>query len=320
MKKTLGLKEAFHYELASRFQVKAEEANPVQLHAALSRAVMGLTLPAFESSMKNPARRAYYLSAEFLIGRSVFNNLYNLGLYEEAQGLLAQAGHDLKELEEIEDAALGNGGLGRLAACYLESAATLNLPLDGYGIRYKYGLFKQSFEDGFQAEAPDDWQKCLDPWSVRKEEDAVKLRMHGKEMLAVPYDMPTFGYRSRRVGRLRLWQCEAIEPFDFAGGSVRGHRGGHGPGLGHPAGLRSQELAFRGERGPAALLADAAHRPHQLRGFPLPELFHLRGKPVFHRSGPAGGPGAADPGGSAKRSAAPGGAVRGLCLAVWNPL
>ncbi|MEA5013361.1 MAG: glycogen/starch/alpha-glucan phosphorylase [Candidatus Limiplasma sp.] len=216
MNQTLSLREAFHYELASRFQVTAEKAGPIQLHSALSRAVMGLTLPAFERSMQDPARRAYYLSAEFLIGRSIFNNLYNLGLYEEAQELLAQAGHSLGELEEIEDAALGNGGLGRLAACYLESAATLDLPLDGYGIRYKYGLFKQSFADGFQVEAPDDWQRCLDPWSVRKEEDAVRLRMSGKDVLAVPYDMPTFGYRSRRVGRLRLWQCEALEPFDFA--------------------------------------------------------------------------------------------------------
>ncbi len=215
MNQTLGLQEAFHYELASRFQVTAEKANPVQLHAALSRAVMGLTLPAFQSSMENPARRAYYLSAEFLIGRSVFNNLYNLGLYEEARELLAQGGHNLAELEETPDAALGNGGLGRLAACYLESAATLDLPLDGYGIRYKYGLFKQSFVEGFQVEAPDDWQRCLDPWSVRREEEAVTVTMNGKTVLAVPYDMPIFGYRSRRVGRLRLWQCEALEPFDF---------------------------------------------------------------------------------------------------------
>jgi len=215
MSKMNGLKEAFTYELISHFGVSPEQANAVQLHAALGRAIMGMTRNAFNGSMETTARRAYYLSAEFLIGRSVFNNLLNLGLYEEAEVLFESCGHSLKELEEIEDAALGNGGLGRLAACYLESAATLDLPLDGYGIRYKYGLFKQSFEDGFQKEAPDDWQKCLDPWSVRNDEETVLLHMNGKDVLAVPYDMPTFGYASKRVGRLRLWQCEALAPFNF---------------------------------------------------------------------------------------------------------
>lgn len=216
MKQHPDFQKAFDYELASHFHTTAKKASPVELHAALARAVMGMTQAAFQKSMNDPARRAYYLSAEFLIGRSVFNNLYNLGLYEEAEKLLKKSGHSLKELEDIEDAALGNGGLGRLAACYLESAATLDLPLDGYGIRYKYGLFKQRFEDGFQKEAPDDWQKCLDPWSVRREEDAVLVRLNGRDVLAVPYDMPTFGYHSRRVGRLRLWQCEALAPFDFS--------------------------------------------------------------------------------------------------------
>jgi glycogen/starch/alpha-glucan phosphorylases len=215
MSKLSGLKEAFEFELKAHFGITPEEANAVQLHAALSRSIMGMTREAFQKSMDTTARRAYYLSAEFLIGRSVFNNLLNLGLYEEAEKLFEGCGHSLSELEEIEDAALGNGGLGRLAACYLESAATLDLPLDGYGIRYKYGLFKQSFEDGFQKEAPDDWQKCLDPWSVRNDEDAVLIHMNGKDVLAVPYDMPTFGYQAERIGRLRLWQCEALSPFNF---------------------------------------------------------------------------------------------------------
>ncbi len=211
-----GLKEAFEFELKSHFGVAPKKANAVQLHAALSRAVMGLTQDTFQKSMDTHKRRAYYLSAEFLIGRSVFNNLYNLGLYETAQALFQDCGHSLSDLEQIEDAALGNGGLGRLAACYLESAATLDLPLDGYGIRYKYGLFKQSFENGFQKEYPDDWQRCLDPWSVRNDDEAVLIHMNGKDVLAVPYDMPTFGYRSTRIGRLRLWQCEALSPFNFS--------------------------------------------------------------------------------------------------------
>ena len=212
---SLSLQEAFDHELRAHFGVTASKADAVQLHAALSRAVMGMTQPAMEKSNALMERRAYYLSAEYLVGRSVFNNLQNLGYLEDAERLLQREGHSLHELESIEDAALGNGGLGRLAACYLESAATLELPLDGYGIRYKYGLFKQVFKDGFQQETPDDWQKCLDPWTVRRESEAIRLRLAGRDVLAVPYDMPVFGYRSDRVGRLRLWQCEASEAFDL---------------------------------------------------------------------------------------------------------
>ncbi len=209
------LKSIFESELAAHFAVPAEKAAPYMIHAALARAVMALSADGFEAAQRVGERRAYYLSAEFLIGRSVFNNLFNLGLLGDARAMLESVGQPLERLEEIEDAALGNGGLGRLAACYLESAATLNLPLDGYGIRYKYGLFRQRFEDGFQRELPDDWQKSLDPWSFRRDDLAQPMVLCGQDVLAVPYDMPVYGYRSARVGRLRLWQCEASEPFDF---------------------------------------------------------------------------------------------------------
>ena len=127
----------------------------------------------------------------------------------------SELGLNLADLEVIEDAALGNGGLGRLAACFLDSAATLGLPLDGYGIRYKYGLFRQTIEDGFQREYIDDWTRYGDPWSVRCDEDTVLIKFNGQIVKAVPYDMPIFGCKTENIGTLRLWQAEAVKEFDF---------------------------------------------------------------------------------------------------------
>ena len=160
-------------------------------------------------------RSASYFSAEFLVGRAVYNNLMCLGLLDDAEALLNSAGASLCSLEEIEDAALGNGGLGRLAACFLDSAASMKLPLTGYGIRYKYGLFKQSIVDGFQKEDADDWTKFGDPWSKRVEKDAVKVHFSTGDVMAVPYDMPIFGYKNGFAGTLRLWQAEPVKEFDF---------------------------------------------------------------------------------------------------------
>ena len=154
----------------------------------------------------NPAvKNAYYLSMEFLIGRSFYNNLMELGILDETREILAEKGIDINVFEEIEDAALGNGGLGRLAACFLDSAAGLGLPLHGFGIRYRYGLFKQAFENGFQIELPDDWQRFGDPWSVRREEEKRLIEFADMQAYAVPYDMPVFG---KKVNRLRLYQAE----------------------------------------------------------------------------------------------------------------
>ena len=150
-------------------------------------------------------RNAYYLSMEFLIGRSFFNNLLELGVLNETKSILAEKGVDINVFEEIEDAALGNGGLGRLAACFLDSAAGLGLPLHGYGIRYKYGLFKQALENGCQVELPDDWQRFGDPWSVRREDEKREIKFADYTVTAVPYDMPVFG---KRINRLRLFQAE----------------------------------------------------------------------------------------------------------------
>ncbi|MBQ3424957.1 MAG: 4-alpha-glucanotransferase, partial [Clostridia bacterium] len=195
-----------------------EKASTVQLHDAVAKASMieiaSQWVDDYEAHLDS--RRAVYLSAEYLMGRLVFNNLYAMGLLEDVSRLMAQRGIDLAEMEDIEDAALGNGCLGRLAACFLDSAATHDIPLDGYGLRYRYGLFRQSFdENGAQCEDPDDWTMFGDPWSVRRDDLAQLVSMKGLDVWAVPYDMPIIGYRRRSIGTLRLWQCESVNEFDF---------------------------------------------------------------------------------------------------------
>lgn len=211
--------------LAQNFEayLKAESAGGAKpsierIHGALAKAVMTEIGGRWVKSkqMHEGVKRASYFSAEFLVGRAVYNNLLCLGLAEEADRLLAQHGTSLAALEEIEDAALGNGGLGRLAACFLDSAATHNLPLWGYGIRYRYGLFKQRFVDGLQYEEADDWACHGDPWSIRREEDAVTVSYADQTVRAVAYDMPIIGYGTDNIGTLRLWQAEPLKSFDFS--------------------------------------------------------------------------------------------------------
>ena len=194
------------------------EANTWQLHDALSSSVMEAIGQSWmkHSGEKDRGRKAAYLSAEFLVGRAVQNNLLNLGISEKLQKELSKKDTDLNILEDVEDAALGNGGLGRLAACFMESGATMGLPLDGYGIRYRYGLFRQKLEDGFQKEEADDWAKHGDPWSVRRDEDTVRVDFADYSVLAVPYDMPIIGYGGKNISTLRLWQSEPLTEFDFA--------------------------------------------------------------------------------------------------------
>ena len=196
---------------------KLAEATPQHLHASLGRAVMLSVCDDWMTSRLRRAggRKAFYLSAEYLVGRLVYSNLFNLGILEPLRQEFAARGVDLACLEEIEDAALGNGGLGRLAACYLDSAVTCGVPLSGYGLRYRFGLFRQRFEDGAQKEEADDWTKFGDPWSYRREKHTVRVRFADQTVLAVPYDMPVIGYRNDNVGTLRLWQCEAEEELDF---------------------------------------------------------------------------------------------------------
>jgi starch phosphorylase len=138
-----------------------------------------------------------------------------MGYIKQAEDFLKGNNLDLSMFEDIEDAALGNGGLGRLAACFLDSAATQSIPLDGYGIRYRYGLFKQYFENGFQKETIDNWQSYGDPWSVCHEDERVIISFPDHEVYAVPYDTPVIGYGAKTINNLRLWQSEPICPFDF---------------------------------------------------------------------------------------------------------
>ena len=210
-------RNAFIEKFTGKLPKDIKSASPQQLHDALGKTVMEMFADRWNNARQQhlAKRRAAYLSMEFLVGRAVYNNLLVLGIYDEVDAAFRELGIDLASLEEIEDAALGNGGLGRLAACFLDSAATLALPLDGYGIRYRYGLFKQCIEDGFQKEDIDDWTRYGDPWSVRCDEDTVLIEYSGQTVKAVPYDMPIFGFRTENVGTLRLWQAEPVKEFDF---------------------------------------------------------------------------------------------------------
>ncbi len=205
-------------QLKYTYDVSLREATPQELHEALGQAVMMAISDTWSKCKKTREhqRKAYYISAEYLVGRLVYSNLYNLGILDEMKQLFAERGVDLAVLEDIEDAALGNGGLGRLAACFLDSAASINVPLSGYGLRYKFGLFKQSFDgNGSQKENADDWSKFGDPWSYRRYNHTVKVEFPDHTVLAVPYDVPVIGYGTDNVGTLRLWQCEAEEELHF---------------------------------------------------------------------------------------------------------
>ncbi|MEA2648024.1 MAG: glycogen phosphorylase, partial [Candidatus Binataceae bacterium] len=181
------------------------------------------------------AKKIFYLSLEFLIGRSLENNLYNLGIIDVCRDYLAEAGFDLQLLFDYEpDAALGNGGLGRLAACFLDSLATLDLPGYGYGINYEYGLFRQEIRDGHQVERPDAWQQETSPWLIERPEDTCLIPVYGRiehridrdgeykptwvdwRMLAgVPSDLPIVGYGGRTVNYVRLYSARSSSEFDM---------------------------------------------------------------------------------------------------------
>ena len=180
-------------------------------------------------------RRAYYLSLEFLIGRALSNHVLNLDLEQPARTALQGFSHTLEDIaEEEHDAGLGNGGLGRLAACFMDSCATLDLPVMGYGLRYQFGMFRQHIENGYQVEEPDNWLRDGTPWEVERSEFTRRVPFGGRtehyhdetgaervrwvdtrDVLAVPYDMPITGYRNHAVNTLRLWKATATDEFDL---------------------------------------------------------------------------------------------------------
>ncbi|MBQ9515456.1 MAG: glycogen/starch/alpha-glucan phosphorylase [Ruminococcus sp.] len=196
---------------------KPKNLTTEQLHVVIGKAVMGEIADNWTKARKKHAeeRRAYYFSAEFLMGRMFYNNLYCMGILDEVRDLLKSKGIDINQFEDIEDAALGNGGLGRLAACFLDSAATQEVPLDGYGIFYQYGLFKQLIKDGYQVEVADDWLKYQDPWTIRRYDQKVTVNFADSTVVAIPYDMAIIGYGTKNVNTLRLWKAEPVEGFDF---------------------------------------------------------------------------------------------------------
>ncbi|MBU3103265.1 glycogen/starch/alpha-glucan phosphorylase [Clostridium gasigenes] len=214
----IAMKNDIEKQLKIKYGVGIEEATGGEIFSALSTSLMGLVVDNWKDTKEvySTGKQAYYLSAEYLMGRALGNNLISLGIYEEVEELLKELGVDINAIEESEeDAALGNGGLGRLAACFIDSAAAMEVPLQGYGIRYSNGLFKQKFENGFQYEEADSWLTYGDPWSIRREREIVEVEFADMKVKAVPYDTPIIGYKSNNINTLRLWKCEAIEEFDF---------------------------------------------------------------------------------------------------------
>ncbi|MFN0062715.1 MAG: glycogen/starch/alpha-glucan phosphorylase [Myxococcaceae bacterium] len=233
------LRDAFVQQVELSRGKRLEASTAYDRWVALAQAVRHRLAPTWVNTQRRyyerDAKRAYYLSAEYLLGRSLLNNLMNLGLLDEAREALHEVSVDLDELVELEpDAGLGNGGLGRLAACFLDSMATLGIPGMGYGIRYEFGIFSQDIVAGQQVERADEWLKFGNPWELIRPEKAVPVRFNGhvechhdahgratfhwvggKTVLGVPFDTPILGFGNHTVNTLRLWSARASEEFDF---------------------------------------------------------------------------------------------------------
>lgn len=225
--------------LEKQFGRSLKTATSQHIYFAVSRTIMDYVWDNWIESRRRrndqDAKQAYYLSAEFLMGRAMSNNLVNLCMEDSVREVLEELGVDYNQVEDSEpDAGLGNGGLGRLAACFLDSLATHDLPGHGYGIRYRYGMFEQKIEDGQQVEYPDDWLRNGDPWSMKRPDESVTVKFGGHVIVqkgegnresfkrvntelitAVPYDMPIVGYNSKTINYLRLWEAESPEGFNL---------------------------------------------------------------------------------------------------------
>ncbi|MCR4847012.1 MAG: glycogen/starch/alpha-glucan phosphorylase [Eubacterium sp.] len=235
-------KEGFKKEIASHIKLlyrkTLDEATPQEIYQAVSYAVKDDIIDRWIATHKvykeKNVKKVYYLSMEFLVGRALGNNLLNLGYYEDIKKALEEMGLDINFIEDQErDPALGNGGLGRLAACFLDSLSTLGYPAYGCGIRYHYGMFKQAIVDGYQLEEPDDWLRYGYPFEIKRNEYATEIKFGGyvrvenkngrnhfiqegyTSVRAVPYDMPIVGYGNNVVNTLRMWDAEATQEFNL---------------------------------------------------------------------------------------------------------
>ena len=242
MAKRLFNKEFFirsvKYNVRTLFRKEIEEATEQQIFQAVGYAVKDAIMDAWIATQKeyekSDPKIVYYMSMEFLMGRALGNNLINLTFYDEVKEALEEIGLDLNTIEDQEpDAALGNGGLGRLAACFLDSLATLGYAAYGWGIRYRYGMFKQQIVDGYQVEVPDMWLKNGNPFELRRPEYAKTVKFGGyvrvenrngrnmfiqegyQSVLAVPVDLPIVGYGNNVINTLRIWDAEAINSFEL---------------------------------------------------------------------------------------------------------
>ena len=236
-------KAKFKQELESNcrmlFRRHIADATPQQIYQAVAYSVkddiIDNWIETHKAYEKQDVKIVYYMSMEFLMGRALGNNMINLTCYDEVRETLEEMGLDLNLIEDQEpDAALGNGGLGRLAACFLDSLATLNYPAYGCGIRYHYGMFKQKIENGYQIEEPDDWLKYGNPFEVKRDEYELEVKFGGyvdveqgangnpkfvqkgyQSVRAIPYDIPIVGYGNHMVNTLRIWDAEAVERFNL---------------------------------------------------------------------------------------------------------
>ncbi len=234
-----AIKQSIIDNVKSQFRRTIDEATPQQVYQAAAYAVKDVVIDRWIATQKtydeSNVKKVYYLSMEFLMGRALGNNMINLGVWKEFKEALDDLGFDLNAIEDEEpDPALGNGGLGRLAACFLDSLATLGYPAYGCGIRYHYGMFKQKIENGYQIEVPDEWLKHGYPFELRRPEYASEVKFGGyvktvqggqrnvfvqegyQSVMAVPYDMPIVGYKNNVVNTLRIWDAQPVNTFSLA--------------------------------------------------------------------------------------------------------
>ncbi|MGL5356639.1 MAG: glycogen/starch/alpha-glucan phosphorylase [Cetobacterium sp.] len=212
------LKSKIENKVEVLFNKSIDEANSFEIYEGLSKVILDSISKNWLETTKNykKEKQAFYFSAEFLMGRALGNNLINLGVYKEVKEVLEELGLDINAVEGAEeDAGLGNGGLGRLAACFMDSLVTLNLPGTGYGIKYKNGIFKQKIVHEFQVETPESWLRYGDVWTVPRPFDEVIVEFGDSKVRAVPYDMPIIGYGTDNVNTLRLWEAKAIEELNL---------------------------------------------------------------------------------------------------------